>query len=143
MRVSRRGTAGAMAMAALAFGGAAWFALGQAQPAAAPQPAVKRTVLLKQDTVVPGREAVMAAVEIPPGGTEGRHTHFAEVYAFVQEGTLTLDVEGQPTRTLKAGDVFTIPTGMIHEGSNHGTTAVRLSAVFFAEKGKPLTTPAP
>jgi quercetin dioxygenase-like cupin family protein len=106
-------------------------------------PSVKRNVLLKQDMTVPGREAVMAAVEIPPGATEGRHTHPAEVYAFVLEGTPTLAVEGQPTRVLKPGDVFTIAPGQIHEGSNKTTSPVKLVAVFVAEKGKPLTTQVP
>jgi quercetin dioxygenase-like cupin family protein len=103
-------------------------------------PYVKRTILLKQDMTIPGREAVMALVELPPGGKEGRHTHPAEVYGFVQEGTITLEVQGQPTRTLKAGDVFSIPPETIHEGTNNGTVTARLSAVFVAEKGKPLTT---
>jgi quercetin dioxygenase-like cupin family protein len=107
---------------------------------AQPAPSVKRTILLKQDMTIPGREAVMALVEIPPGGREGRHTHPAEVYGFVQEGTITLEVQGQPTKTLKAGDVFSIPPETIHEGTNNGTVTARLSAVFVAEKGKPLTT---
>ena len=110
---------------------------------AQPAPSVKRTVLLKQDTAVAGREAVMAMVELPPGSAEGRHTHFADVYAFVLEGTMTLDVEGQPTRVVKSGDVFTIAQGLVHEGSNRSSSPVKLSVVFFAEKGKPLTTPAP
>jgi quercetin dioxygenase-like cupin family protein len=111
---------------------------------AQPAPSVKRTVLLKQDTTVAGREAVMALVELPPGATEGRHTHpAAEVYAFVVEGTPTLEVEGQPARTLKPGDVFTIAPGQIHEGSNRSGAPVKMSVVFLAEKGKPLTTPAP
>ncbi|HTR02276.1 MAG TPA: cupin domain-containing protein [Thermoanaerobaculia bacterium] len=105
-------------------------------------PSVKRTVLTRQDTAVPGREAIMALVEIPPGGTEGRHTHpNAEVYAFVLEGTLDLAVEGKPTVTLKAGDYFTVAPGQVHEGSNKGTVPVKINVVFFAEKGKPLTTP--
>ncbi len=107
---------------------------------AQPAPSVKRTVLLKQDMTIPGREAVLALVEIPPGGREGRHTHPAEVYGFVQEGTLTLEVQGQPTKTLKAGDVFSIPPETIHEGTNSGTVTAKLSAVFVAEKGKPLMT---
>jgi quercetin dioxygenase-like cupin family protein len=110
---------------------------------AQPTPSVKRTVLLKQDMTIAGREAVMALVELPPGATEGRHTHPAEVYAYVLEGTITLEVEGQPEKTLKAGDVFTIAPGQVHQGSNKGTATARLSAVFFAEKGKPLTTPVP
>jgi quercetin dioxygenase-like cupin family protein len=112
-------------------------------PAAAEKPAVKRNVLMKQDTAVPGREAVMASVELPPGSREGRHTHFADVYGFVAEGTVVLTVEGQPERTFKAGEVFAIPQGKIHEGRNDSSAPARISAVFFAEKGKPLTTPAP
>jgi quercetin dioxygenase-like cupin family protein len=108
---------------------------------AQPTPSVKRSILLKQDMTIPGREAVMAAVELPPGAAEGRHTHPAEVYAFVQEGTISLEVEGKPTVTLKAGDIFTIAPGQIHQAINNGSTTARLSAVFIAEKGKPLTTP--
>jgi quercetin dioxygenase-like cupin family protein len=134
-RVSR-GIATGIAIAILA----AASGRGRAQQAGLP---VKRTVLLKQDTTVPDCEAVMASVELPPRSTEGRHTHPAEVYGFVQEGTVTLEVEGMPTRSLKAGDVFTIAPGKIHQGSNNGAATARLSVVFFAEKGKPLTTPAP
>jgi len=103
-------------------------------------PAVKRTILLKQDMRIPGREAVLAKSEILPGGSEGRHTHFPEVYGFVDEGELTLAVEGQPTRTFKAGEVFSIGPGLIHEGRNKTNAPVRLSVVFVAEKGKPLVT---
>lgn len=107
------------------------------------QPAAQRTILLKQDTTVTGREAIMATVDLPPGGTEGRHIHpTAEVYGFVVEGTPTLEVAGH-TRTLKPGDVFTIAPGQIHEGSNKTGVPAKLFAVFFAEKGKPLAAPAP
>jgi quercetin dioxygenase-like cupin family protein len=106
-------------------------------------PAVKRNVVLKQDMTLPGREALMVFVEIPPGGAEGRHTHPAEVFAFVEEGSLTLELEGKPTETLKAGDHFYVAPGQVHQGLNNGTTPVKLHVVFVAEKGKPLTTPAP
>jgi quercetin dioxygenase-like cupin family protein len=105
-------------------------------------PVVKRTILMKQDMSIPDREAVMALVELPPGATEGRHTHPAEVYAFVQEGTISLENEGSPTVTLKAGDVFHIAPGKVHQATNNGSVTARLSAVFVAEKGKPLTTQA-
>lgn len=103
-------------------------------------PAVKRSVVLKEDTSVPDREGIMAMVELPPGSTEGRHTHFADVFAFVLEGTISLEVEGKPTAILKAGDVFHIPAGKVHQGSNNGSVTAKLAAVFVAEKGKPLTT---
>ena len=104
-------------------------------------PAVKRNVVLKQDMSLPDREGVMALVEIPVGGAEGRHTHPAEVFAFVLEGTISLENEGSPMATLKAGEVFHILPGKIHEAKNAGTVPVKLAAVFVAEKGKPLTTP--
>lgn len=104
---------------------------------------VKRTLLMKQDTTVPGREAVMALVELPPGSAEGRHTHPAEVYVFVQEGTITLEDEGKPTVTLKAGDYFYIAPGKVHQAINTSSGTARLAAVFVTEKGKPLTTQAP
>jgi quercetin dioxygenase-like cupin family protein len=115
-------------------------ALAGQQPT--PAAAIKRTVVLKQDMTIPGREAVMAVVEFPPGASEGRHTHpNAEVFAFVAEGTILLEVEGKPNATLKAGDSFTIAPGQIHQGTNNGSTPAKLHVVFVAEKGKPLTTP--
>ena len=67
------------------------------QPAAAP--AVKRTVASKSDLMgCTEREGVMVWVEIPVGGAEGRHTHNAEVFAFVLEGTLKLETRASPTR---------------------------------------------
>jgi len=103
-------------------------------------PAVKRTLVLKQDMVEPGREAIMAMVELPPGSAEGRHTHPAEVYVFVQEGVISLENQDKPTVTLKAGDVFYIAPGKIHQAINNGNVTAKLAAVFVAEKGKPLTT---
>jgi quercetin dioxygenase-like cupin family protein len=105
-------------------------------------PAVKRTVVMKQDMSLPDREGVMAIVELPPDAAEGKHTHNAEVFAFVLEGTILLENEGVPNATLKAGDVFHIGVGKIHQAINNGSAPAKLAAVFVAEKGKPLTTPA-
>lgn len=116
----------------------AWSQVAWAEQA----PTVKRSVLQKKELRAPGYEGVMAAVEIPAGGREGRHTHPAEVFAQVLEGTLTLEVEGQPTATLKPGETFFIGAGKVHEGINQGSAPVKLLAVFVAEKGKPLTAPA-
>jgi quercetin dioxygenase-like cupin family protein len=119
------------------------FVLGTGVPAEyAQQAAVKRNIVLKQDMQIPEREVVMALVELPPGTAEGPHTHPAEVFAFVQEGTISLENEGKPTVVLKAGDVFYIAPGKIHQAINNGSVTAKLAAVFVAEKGKPLTTPA-
>jgi quercetin dioxygenase-like cupin family protein len=103
---------------------------------------VKRNIVFKQDMTIPGREAVMALVELPPGAAEGKHTHPAEVYVFVQEGTILLEAAGKPDATLKAGDIFHITPGQVHQAINKGSDTAKLAAVFVAEKGKPLTTKA-
>ena len=88
-------------------------------------------------------QAVMAAVEIPVGGREGRHTHPGAVFIFVQEGSIAVDHEGRANTSYKAGDSIYIEAGKIHEGVNAGTVPVKLIATFVVEKGKPLTTQAP
>ena len=111
-------------------------------PAMAQEPTVQRKVLLTQDLPIPGYQAVMAAVEIPAGGREGRHTHPGALVVYIQEGVLTFDYEGKPTMTYKAGDSFYIEPGKIHEGINNGTSPVKAVATFVVEKGKPLTSSA-
>jgi quercetin dioxygenase-like cupin family protein len=104
-------------------------------------PAVKRNIVLKQDMSIPDREGVMALVELPPGSTEGKHTHFAEVFGFVLEGAVVFEIEGTPAATLKAGDVFHVLPGKVHSATNNGSVTAKVAAVFVAEKGKALTTP--
>jgi quercetin dioxygenase-like cupin family protein len=108
-------------------------------PSAAQQPSVTRKVLQREDSAVPGYEVVLAAVEIPPGGREGRHTHPGLTMVYVREGVLTLDYEGKPTATYKAGDSFYVEPGKIHEGQNHGKTPVKVLGMFVVKKGQPMT----
>lgn len=108
----------------------------------AQQPAVERKVLLQQDVTIPGYQNVLVAVMIPVGGREGRHTHPGTVIVYVTEGALTLDHDGRPTTTYKAGETFYVDADKVHEGINKGSTPVRAIASFVVEKGKPLTTQA-
>jgi quercetin dioxygenase-like cupin family protein len=108
--------------------------------ASAQQPTVTRTTLQQFDMSIPGREAVTARAEIPATGTTGRHTHPGEEISYLVEGTITLDVEGAPSRTLKAGDVFFIPAGTVHNATASAKTII--IANYVVEKGKPLASPA-
>ena len=106
-------------------------------------PTVKRTVLQQVDISVPGREAVTAKAEIPPTGSTGKHTHFGEEIGYLAEGTLTLEVDGVPVRTVKAGEAFNIPAGKVHNAINGGAGSAVAVVTYVVEKGKPLTTPVP
>jgi quercetin dioxygenase-like cupin family protein len=113
-----------------------------ARAVGAQQPTVERKVLLQQDVTIPGYQNVFVAVMIPVGGREGRHTHPGTAVVHVTEGALTLDHDGRPTATYKAGETFSVDAGKVHEGINKGSAPVRAIASFVVEKGKPLTTQA-
>jgi len=115
-------------------------ALPLVTPSSAQQPTVTRKILLKEDSAIPGYDAVLVAVEIPAGGREGRHTHPGLAMVYVQEGVLTLDYEGKPTATYKPGDSFYVEAGKIHEGHNYGKTPVKVLGTFVVQKGMPMTT---
>jgi len=79
----------------------------------------------------------MGIAEIARGAMAGRHRHPGIEIGYVLEGSVTLEHEGQPAKTLKAGDVFKNEPG-VHNAKNTGTTAVKILAVYLVEKGKPL-----
>ena len=109
----------------------------------AQNPGLQRTVVQKADVSVPGREAVIAHVEISPGAGTGRHTHPGEEITYVVEGEGELLIDGQPTRKVKAGDGFVVPTGVKHDARNTGTQTWKLAVVYLVEKGQPMVTAAP
>jgi len=106
------------------------------------QPTIKRTVLQKADD--PGSskyEAVMAIAEIPPGGTSGRHTHPGIELAYVLDGSITLQHDGEAAKSYKAGG-FMQNVAVIHNATNTGKKPVKILAVYIVEKGKPMAEPA-
>ena len=106
-------------------------------------PALQRTIVQKADVSVPGREAVVARVEVAPGGIAGWHTHPGDEISYVMEGEGEVMIAGQPNRTYKAGEAFVIPAGVVHNARNAGSVPVKLAGVYIVEKGKPLASPAP
>jgi len=104
-------------------------------------PEIKRSVLEKVDLSVPGREGVLVRVELAPGAKETKHTHPGDLLGYVQEGSSTLYLEGQPAVHLNAGDAFFIPAGRVHAAANEGTAPLKMLVTFVVEKGKPITSP--
>ena len=109
----------------------------------AQNPGIQRTIVHKADVSVPGREAVIARVELAPGARAGRHTHPGDEISYVVEGEGEILIDGQPARKVKTGDGFVIPAGAKHDAHNTGSAPLKLVGVYVVEKGKPLATPAP
>ena len=106
----------------------------------AQQAGFKRIEVQDRDLSIPGRHAVQARAEFEPGGAIGRHTHPGEELSLVLEGALTLEVDGQPARTVKAGESFFVPAGTVHAAKNAGSGKAVVFATYIVEKGKPVAT---
>ena len=127
-------------LAAVVVGVASVAGLG-AQLLYAQQPGFKRVDLQKQDLSIPGREVVQVRGEFAPGSGVGRHTHPGDEITYVLEGSIVLEVDGRPPVTLKAGEVFFVPAGVVHAGRNTSGAPAAVIASYVVEKGKPLATP--
>jgi quercetin dioxygenase-like cupin family protein len=109
----------------------------------AQQQSIKRTELLK--TVIEGmegKEVIMYVAELAPGAAAGKHTHPGPEFAYILDGALTLEPEGQALKTYKTGEVFDNAAKIVHDAKNASATAPSKVLVFLlAEKGQPLATP--
>lgn len=86
---------------------------------------------------------MLGTATVPLGGSAGRHFHHGHELGYVLEGTAILEVEGEPTTTLRAGESYHVEAGRIHDVRNPGPTPARALAVWIVEQGKPLVVPVP
>ena len=114
-------------------------------PLAAQQPAqtqgIKRTILQTHDVPGTSLQSVQGIAEIGPRVEFPAHTHPGMEISYVLSGSLTLNVKGEPVRTLKAGQTAFVPGEMPHWG-RAGPTGAKILASWIVEKGKPLASPA-
>jgi quercetin dioxygenase-like cupin family protein len=112
-------------------------------PAVAQQPEpVKRTVLQKNDFPGDKMTTLLVLIEIAPNFVVAKHTHPGIETGYVQDGEVTLTYDGQPEKTVKAGDSYTNPAAVPHV-AKAGPQGVKLIATFIVDKDKPLAAAAP
>ena len=103
---------------------------------------VTRKILSQTDGPAPGYETLLVEATIDAGVAVGRHTHPGIESAHVLEGGFELPIQGQATRTIKAGDAFQVPPDTPHAGGTAGTAKSRILITYVVQKGKPLASPA-
>ena len=120
------------------------FIATEAQAQGAPPAAggVTRKILSQMDGPAPGYATLLVEATIEAKVAVGRHTHPGIESAYVLEGGFELPIQGQPTRTIKAGDAFQIPPETPHAGGKPGDAKSRILITYVVEKGKPLASPA-
>ena len=102
------------------------------------QDGLKSGTVLKRTELkgAPGWEAILVQREVPPGAESGKHTQGGNEIVYIQEGSVTLEVQGKPAMNLKAGETFTTSAGEVHNVKNASESApVKALAFYVAKKG--------
>ena len=105
-------------------------------------PGVEGAELMTRDvTGDPGKEALMLTVTYQAGGTSLPHRHDAQVFVYVLEGEMTMQVDGMAPVTLHAGQTFYEGRDDIHRVSANAskTTPAKILVFMIKDKGKPDT----
>jgi len=100
--------------------------------------------LLTQDLPgIPGKEALMLTVTYLPGGASLAHRHNAEVFVYVLEGSVIMQVDGKAPVTLGVGQTFHESPSDVHRQSANAsaTQPAKLLVFVVKDKGKPVTLP--
>jgi quercetin dioxygenase-like cupin family protein len=106
-----------------------------ALPAYATKPGKVEPLMMKQLAGVPGKEALMITVSYEPGGADDIHRHDAHVFVYVLEGSIVMQVRGQPAVTLKPGQTFYEAPDDVHVvGRNASATEPAKFLVFLIKK---------
>ncbi|PRX95840.1 cupin domain-containing protein [Paraburkholderia sp. BL25I1N1] len=91
----------------------------------------------------PGKEALMIAVEYPPGAADPVHRHHAHGFIYVLEGSIVMQVKGGKEVTLTPGQTFYEGPGDVHTvGRNASQTKpARFLVLLLKDKGAPVLVP--
>lgn len=79
-------------------------------------------------------------ITIEPGASTGRHCHYGQLVAVVEQGELTHYAEIYPggVHVYRTGDSIIEGAGYPHEGRNEGQEDVVLMVTYVIPEGKPL-----
>ncbi|MGB8692363.1 MAG: cupin domain-containing protein [Steroidobacteraceae bacterium] len=101
-------------------------------------------VLMSQELLSgPDKEVLMLTVTYPAAGASLPHRHDAQVFVYVLEGELTMQVRGSPVVTLRPGQTFYETPADIHVVSANAsqTAPAKILVVIIKDKAKPDTRP--
>jgi quercetin dioxygenase-like cupin family protein len=101
-------------------------------------PGLTRTDLQQHDLSIPGYEVIQNRVEIAPEAPAIRHWHPGEEIIYVLEGTLEYEIDGDPPRTVRAGEALTVLAERVHAVRNVGDGNAAELATYVVEKSRPL-----
>jgi quercetin dioxygenase-like cupin family protein len=105
--------------------------------------------LMKTDTTAIGQKIVYPSfadneitilkITVPPGESTGWHKHIFPVFAYILEGSLTVELENNKSIILTKNSSVSEVLNTYHNGINKGIDNVVLIAFYMGEKGQPLS----
>jgi quercetin dioxygenase-like cupin family protein len=101
---------------------------------------LKRTEIQHRGSSIPGRDIVQVLTEIPVGVSSGWHIHPGEEIGYIIAGTVQMEINGQPTLILQAGDGFLIPPRTPHNATDLGPDTGQMLSTYIVETGQPIAT---
>jgi quercetin dioxygenase-like cupin family protein len=97
---------------------------------------------MRRDLIgMPGKEIVVSAIEVSPGASSPPHRHDAQVFVYVLQGKMIMQVKGGPRVTLGPGQMFYENPTDIHTVSANASKSepAEFLAFLIKDKGKPST----
>lgn len=116
-------------------------ALGAAAAAAPPAASVQTHAQLDVPRGKP-QVVIVQSRDFAGGAESGWHVHPGTEVAYVTAGRLELRVKGKVT-VLEAGDSFTMPRGVAHNGVNPGADTAKVVVTLLIDKGAQPRQPVP
>ena len=110
-----------MALPRIYFGALTLLMLSAAPLAATGSDAVVAPLMARDLIGMPGKEVNLETVEYPPGGKSPPHRHHAQVFVYVLEGSLRMQVQGSPVATLGPGATFYESPDDVHAVSENAS----------------------
>ena len=88
-------------------------------------PAVVERLAKNNLAQLEGKTLTILRVEYPPGGSSGPHAHDGDVYVYVLEGALIMQIDGSESVRLVPGDLFIERPGDVHRQSANASNKHR------------------
>ena len=118
------------------------FAQAQLPPPSGPH--VVAQELMKRDLIgAPGKEVVVSTIDVPPGASSAPHRHNAQVFVYVLQGQMIMQVNGGRRLTLGPGQMFYESPSDVHTVSANAskTEPAKFLALSIKDKDKPGSIP--
>jgi len=102
-----------------------------------PSPTALAEQLFKKELAgAPDKEILMLTVEYPPGVASKPHRHDAQVFVYVLQGEVKMQVAGSPAVTLHQGQTFYESPADVHTVSANASKTASAKILVFMVKDK-------